>query len=393
MKPTTLYHRNARGQVSVWSIWLSGYTVFRKWGIVGGKMQTTTESFPSKRGKDSLTVAHEAIARQVKKKRDEGFNQDVTKTRLTHKLASADLDFTTLPKSFAPQKPIQECPTIVDARDFIIQRKRDGQRHFALWDVTGRVRLYSRKMHDMTYHMPLVVRELQDLDLPPRTILDGEIICDRNGKDDFRATNEVCRAGVSVAVFNERKLPIKYMIFDVLYVKGKDYWSSPYWQRFDWLMENIVEGVRITLPETVTLFDTGRRYVKARDWEGLVLWNKNACNILRMDGKPQRAGCYKWKPVANGDFVAIGWLPGKGRLAKTMGKLRIAEWHNGPAPDLVEICNVGTGFDNATRDEAMTWKYPCVVELAYAFQQLDTRALREPVFLRTRPDKTVKKLR
>lgn len=387
----TLYRRNVKGTVAVWTIQHFGCEVVREWGIDGGKMQRTSQLFKARQNKSGIDLAGAFAERLVKAKHEEGFSVRKDGVRVSHTLQKSDLTFLTLPKSFAPQKPIQEPPHAgADPSRFIIQRKRDGQRHFALVTPRGRVKLYSRKLNDMTAHMPLLVRELEDLELPPCSILDGEIICDRRGVDDFRATNEVCRAKAERAMFAERRLPIKFVVFDYLYRNKEPLWQQPYEQRYEHIYDEVVDGVRITLPETFEDFAKAQRWVTKHGWEGLVLWDKQARCVLRMDGKPQRSGCYKWKPVCTGDFVAIGWLPGKGRLANTVGKLRIAEWQN---KKLIEICNVGTGFDNKTRDAAMRWTYPLVVELKYAFQQSDTRALREPVFLRRHPDKSVKELR
>lgn len=306
--------------------------------------------------------------------------------------------FTSLPKGFAGQKPHQTAPPHVLAlgsSQFIIQRKRDGQRHYALVQPNGKVRLYSSTIRDMTEHFPLIVEELESHNLPVKTVLDGEIICDRHGIDDFRATNECCRAHAKTSQTAERRLPITYMVFDTLYHGGGSSWRLPYADRWS-MIEQLDCGERIIVPETFTRLDLAQRKVHSKRWEGLVLWMRNAPHMIRLDGVYQRHGSYKWKPTQERDFIATGWEPGKGRLAKTMGKLIISEWQHGVdgagPPILTEICRVGTGFTDLEREAATTWKYPRVVTLKFMFQQEDTRALREPVFVRCEDGKKVKDL-
>jgi ATP-dependent DNA ligase len=316
------------------------------------------------------------------------------------KLLTSLPSFDALPPKFAPQKPMRELPDkdARNLRDFIIQRKRDGQRHYVLVQPNGRVRLYSSTIRDMTAHFPLIVHELEEYGLPPKTVLDGEIICDRLGVDDMRATNECCRAHAPVSQTAERRLPIRYMPFDLLWYRAQPIWQLPYHERWTWLDGEIPDsGDRVLMPETFARLDLAQRKVTSRKWEGLVLWDPNAPNKIRLDGINARHGNYKWKPVQERDFVAVGWDEGKGKHKGRMGYLVLAEWQYdadgiGPAK-LREIGHVGTGFTDTERTEAMRWKYPCVVSVQFMFQQPDSRALREPRFLKRETNKKVTDLK
>lgn len=314
-------------------------------------------------------------------------------------------NFDKLMHGFASQKPMKEAPAhlLADHRNhFIIQRKRDGQRHYALITDKRQVRLYSSTIRDMTAHFPLIVHELSEMGLPARTVLDGEIICDRHGVDDFRATNECCRAHAPTSQTAERRLPIRYMPFDCLFYNGSRLWQLPYVDRWDQLTAMIGEGARIVLPETFTRLDIAQRKVRDREWEGLVLWQPSAEALIRLDGSSARHGSYKWKPIQERDFVCVGWDEGKGKHKGRMGALLLAEWSEGlgsnqrlgrVTPGWVTIGNVGTGFTDRERSDAMKWKYPCVVTVQFMFQQPDTRALREPRFIRRETIKKVSDLR
>jgi ATP-dependent DNA ligase len=119
--------------------------------------------------------------------------------------------------------------------------------------------------------------------------------------------------------------------------------------------------------------------------------------MIRADGVFPRHGSYKWKPTEERDFIAIGWNEGTGKHKGRMGALVIAEWQYGVnaagPPKLVNIGNCGTGFSDAERVQAIKWKYPRVVTIQFMFQQPDTRALREPRFIRCEDGKKVTDLR
>lgn len=388
---TTLYRRTVQGTMAFWRITLNGDRVIREWGIVNGKTQKTSHRYPAVQNKSPREVAQARAVKLIADRMEDGFTTKTEDVRVTHRLRDTEIrHFKTIPTNFAPQKPHHEPPTPVVDSHYIIQRKRDGQQHFALVQKDGRVKLYSRTGHEMTEHMPLIVDELEGLQLPRGSILAGEVICDRRNHDDFRATNEVCRALPLAASFAERRLPIRYMVFDYFFRDGKPLYHVPYEHRWDAILEDVNEGQRVCLPQVFSSMRQATAHVSRHEWEGLVLWDKEAPCVIRMDGKSTRHGCYKWKPTQTGDFAITGWLHGTGRFANCMGRLIVAEWQRGR---LKQIGTVGTGFSHAQRIEAMKWKYPIVAELKYMFQQEDTRALREPVFLRVRHDKTLQELR
>lgn len=398
MKFQTLYSRSEDGSIQMWQVEQQGTAVRRSWGMLGGKMIGIEEVFAPKQGRTAVQRAEARFVKLVQARIDNGWVSDRHQVRKTAVMSETDFDFSSLPDSFAPQKPVQQLPMPVfdlekSVGRYLFQRKRDGQRHYVLITDTGEVRIYTRKMEEKTTHMPKLRRALEQLNLPKRTVLDGEVIVDRKGKDDFRATGQVCRAGESRAAAAEKLLPLRLMLFDMLFWRGKPVHQLPYRQRWR-LLHDITSGRHdmIVLPETFERFAPARGHALKHRWEGLVIWDLDAPNSLRMNGKHVRSGCYKWKPIQEGDFVATGWKPGNGRLATTMGKLLIAQYVGGK---LFEIGRVGSGFDDETRDAvaAGKWKFPCVVTLEYDKQETDSLALRFPVFVRKHPDKTVEELR
>lgn len=397
----TLYNRTETGDIQVWHLIADAIkcTVMRKWGKLGGRMVETVETVTAKQGRTAASRLIMRVGNLVQDRIDKGWSTSIDRVRTTTTLKSTDMDFQSLPVSFAPQKPVSSPPLHNAALEksigrYLFIRKRDGQRHYVLHTIDGEIRIYSRRMEEKTAHLPRLARAFKkDIDLPRGSVVDGELIVDRNGADDFRATGSICRATARTAAANEKTLPVFFMPFDLLFLKKDPIWLQAYQSRRNALLDIFSDSdERFMLPETFDRFVPARAAVQKHGWEGLVIWDLKAPNALRMNGKHVRDGCYKWKPIQTGDFVATGWLPGNGRLSKMMGKLLISEFQNGK---LVEIGRVGSGFDDETRAQiaAGAWKFPCVVELEYDKQEEDSRALRFPVFVRMHPDKTVEELR
>src|SRR5690606_20102458 len=162
--------------------------VYRRWGIQNGKMIETSEVFKAKKGRTAEQRMMEAVERHIQSKIDEGFVLKLKEVRVGVRIRKNEIDLKKLPIEFAPQKPVtefnEEAKRLAEADRLIYQRKRDGQRHYVLITDKGVARIYSRKMVDKTEHMPRLVRALSNLNLPPCTVIDGEVIVDRNGDDD-----------------------------------------------------------------------------------------------------------------------------------------------------------------------------------------------------------------
>lgn len=295
------------------------------------------------------------------------------------------MDFDKLPKGFRPAKPFKELPPR-HINDPIIQRKRDGVRVFLV--VGNHAHVYSRRMEDLTQHFrPDTTTQLWS-NFAPGTVLDAEYVVEVDGKDDFGKASAVCRSLPA----RGRQLHTQYQgtfhIFDILYLAGAAAYSLSYRTRFEALGHiehaltnktnfKFVQQIHGSLEEA-------QAQAVRHGWEGLVVWDGKAGTTLRLNGTDSRANCYKWKPVTEDDFVAIDFEYGTGSLKRAAGALHLAQYRNG---QLINCGKVGTGLDLTTRQAAVEWKYPLVVEVRFSERTADGK-LRFPVFVRTRPDKT-----
>lgn len=413
MTKLTLYHKASGGGTKQWSNWIEadGVTVVTEWGLVGGTLQRTSDTAKSKGKvgtkafKDAKAVAIEMVEAKRKKKRDEGYVDDQTKVLASldvhneplHSVqsdAASDPIFDGLPKAFAPAKPISsitdaEAAVLERAGKLIIQRKRDGQRHLALVTNSGDVKLYSRRMEDMTGNFPRLRQAIKDLGLPARTLLDFEVCVDRDGRDDFKAVATITKALPGKAAIREAELPVIAVVFDLLYLEGNPIYKLPYEQRFAALRQLIEQSgadTKLQVPQTFKTLSLAEKLVKQEGWEGLVLWDKTLPTVVRLNGKPKRVNCYKRKPVQERDFIAYKYETGTGSCQSVVGKLFIAEIDTATGKPR-DCGKVGSGFTDSDRAEALSWDYPCVVKVKFDSQE-PTGKLRFPVFLGKHEDKT-----
>jgi ATP-dependent DNA ligase len=372
-------------------------TVTVEWGKVGHTLQTSSDTAKPK-GKpgtaayvDEYESAQFNMDRQIRKKREEGYRETMDDAE------TQDL-FSGLTKRFVPAKPRNDLDTDAIRKLYAddklwAQRKRDGQRHIVLITSKGEVRIYSRRMDDMTGHFPKLCGIIKDLKLPKKTILDGEILIDRDGKDDFRAVGTITRSKAAKGAEREATLPVKFMVFDCLYFAGKPVWEQPYEYRYHEVLCNYLPvGTGrfnyVFVPEVLEgTFDALTKRAKREGWEGIVFWYWNDPTLVRDGGKPKRTGCVKWKPIKEQDFIATDYFLGSGEPSEVVGGFYLAEY----APDgtLRDCGKVGTGLDAAMRVDALTWKYPCVLAVEFDKQEPEGK-LRFPVVLKKHEDKLPK---
>jgi ATP-dependent DNA ligase len=416
MKQVTLYHRKANGKVKTWECWVDGLHVFTQWSQDGGKKNRTHERPGPKRDLDGFDTAIELFKKRVARKLKKGYVRHLDDVVADIRVDDRTLNFDRLPKSFAPAKPIKTYDPDEMAKwaaeDLLfIQRKRDGMRHYLVSDTEGRLKVYSSGKDDMTEHLqPLIV----DIKLPPRTILDCELVVTEPGKqerDGFLIVSGIARslperARSQIALAQRMGARVQLMAFDLLWYKGDPIYRKSYSVRYGMLAKTIekadqaTEGrtlVRMPLvtisPTRLATLNEALDMVEKFKWEGLVVWRKDQATVVQVNGSPKRVNCWKLKPIGEEDVIATGYALGKGKNAKVVGKFLIAEWRRGKGGKwahedrLVPMGRCGTGLDDETRKAALSWKYPCVIQIEY--DQKSEKGFRFPVFIRKRDDKKV----
>lgn len=157
-----------------------------------------------------------------------------------------------------------------DDPDFGFQIKWDGTRILA--HVSGEVKLFNKKKKPRTPQYPEITEYLFDAFKGRSLILDGEIIALADGKPSFQQLMRRDWATDTATIkFLMPRIPVTYVVFDILYLDGKDLTGLPFEER-DRLLKSLIKSsdpvvsTDTFLAAGTTLFDV----VKQRGLEGIV---------------------------------------------------------------------------------------------------------------------------
>jgi bifunctional non-homologous end joining protein LigD len=239
-----------------------------------------------------------------------------------------------------------ELPQATDDARFGYESKWDGLRAVAYVDGEA-LRVLSRNDIDVTASYP----ELQGLVAAAGTVptvLDGEIVAfdPGTGRISFSALQQRMHVQDAAQVRRvSQRVPVSYLIFDLLYVDGHRTTGLAYEQRRELLEALQLRGEHWDTPPYsrgggADLFAAS----KEQGLEGIV--------AKRLDSvyEPGRRST-AWIKVKNASMQEVvigGWRPGQGSRAGTIGSLLLGI----PGPDGLEyVGQVGTGFTRQMLDD------------------------------------------
>ncbi len=278
---------------------------------------------------------------------------------------------------------------------WIYEEKYDGIRILA-YKESSHVSLITRNGIVRTERYPAIAAAVSKL--KPRTLLlDGEVVVfDKQNVSHFQ-------------LLQQGKGPVKYAVFDCLYLNGKDFRASPLRERREMLTALLRGGGTGTVVLSEELAADGLKafdVAKKRKLEGLVAKN--------LDSKYVEKRSREWSKVKvnrESEFVIGGYTkPGGSR--QYLGALLIGVYEG---KKLRYAGKVGTGFDTETlrqlsaelkklrqdkssftdevREKTATFVRPkLVAQIAYTEWTKDGR-LRHPAFLGLRDDKAAQEVR
>ena len=179
----------------------------------------------------------------------------------------------------------------IESAEYIYELKWDGYRILSSVEA-NKVTMSSRGGLDYTLKYPLIAEALQSLghDL----IIDGEVVVlNEEGKPDFD----------TLQLYNGKRTPIRYCVFDLLYLNGNDLKDLPLYQRKELLETVIKENDIFLFSES---FDDGKAlYEKVLEdnLEGIVAKKKDSTYVPGARG-------YDWLKIPTRkrqEFVIGGW--------------------------------------------------------------------------------------
>lgn len=283
-----------------------------------------------------------------------------------------------------------------------VEYKYDGTR-FQLHRKGPLIRVYSRKLEDVTAALPDVITQLGKV-TDHDVILDGEVVAMKDGKPrPFQFVLQRFRRKYEVSSFVE-KIELVPFVFDILYLDGRTLIDLPLSERRHILEETLGGAIapQFRGRETAAL---EKVYAAALDagHEGVMVKEPGSLYLPGVRGKHW----VKVKPeVDTLDLAVVGAEWGEGRRAHVFGSFLLACQDNGK---LLAVGKVATGFTDEVlletyallRDlvisrsgKEVTLEPSVVFEVGYSEIQKSPNyesgyALRFPRFIRIRSDKDI----
>jgi DNA ligase 1 len=297
MRKATLYKKDSRGGIRIWTIWTSGNTIYTEHGKLDGAKQTASKKAYGKNlNKANETTDEEQADLEAQsmfaKQLDKGYKASLDKTASPDSLRLAPM----LAHKWEPKKKKLAYP--ID-----IQPKLDGVRCLAYWK-DGKVVLASRG--GKTYDVPHVSQELQRLKLPKSIVLDGELYIHGIPFQSF----------ISLAKRNRpESIALRYCVYDCVRIRSlDDIWLVRKDRLNRLFVGPLAEAKYSVLVPTFSVgSDEGVRAVQselvAAGYEGAILRTHEGKYRLGYRSRD----LLKVKSFDDDEFEIIGYTEGKGK--------------------------------------------------------------------------------
>jgi DNA ligase 1 len=248
-------------------------------------------------------------------------------------------------------KSLQEAQKKIPGK-LTVEAKYDGERIQAHMDNSGKVKLFSRRLEEITEQFPDLVQHLKSSIKAKNYVLEGEVLAiDKKGQPLPFQTLMQRRRKYDVAQY-VKDIPIQLKVFDLLYLDGKSWLNEPYYKRSDKLGDIVQKDSEVMLTERIITDD-----VKEIDKFFKKMLNSGYEGIFmksRAEDSFYQAGVrgwnwIKWKKeyvqemVDTFDLAVVGAFYGKGKRSGGYGALLCACYNN--KEDVFEtFCKLGTGL-------------------------------------------------
>jgi len=397
-----IQHFTRKSKPLFWEAEVQGDSVIIRYGVLDGKMQTTTR-IPGSRGKPGTRSyispemqAKIELDRLVKKRYEEGYSlHDVTAVNISSPEKAEKLE---LSKNICFPKPIKELPISkfekiyggVTDLDFCFTRKRNGMAGILAHMEDG-IHVFSRRMDDITGLVPHIAQEAESW-LPQGSIIMGELL-NPEEHDDFQYISQILRSLPERATSMQSNTGryLQLYVFQVFVWGGKEVWYKESIESLLRRVYSLPEGQHIKPMEIIGLddLDQVKELLKSKDdWEGAVIYLREGFlgrEDVSYSGKERRPPVYwKFKLAKEDDFIITDWDVGTGKNMHRLGKVRLGKYNGS---QIVDFGWCGTGFSDEQRDKyADDFVLGKVVQIEYESLTPDGK-LRFPNFIRFRLDK------
>ncbi len=417
--PHTLYQKTKTGKIQQWKIWVEPKgeskhpEVWIEHGQTDGKKQTTFDVVESgvNLGKANETTpleqAYLEMERKITKQKEHGYVYDISKTE-EKKTIDFDSPFPKELCFYKPKNSVEDTKIaeLEKNKKAIYTVKRDGMMHIIRVSKKFGAEIYTRTMDLASDKFP----HLQEAfgALPNGTVILGEIILDKDGKDNFSAVSSICRSDALEAEIKQGTLgKVSYYAFDLAFYKSENLLTSMGYKKRLEELDKLIKWLNNPFIKSVEVIDKPHKQalkeVIKRGLEGLVVWDADGTmeddRCFTFNGKANRPNVlWKSKPKYEDDFI-VKWDPdndiGKYGTGKNHGKVKsVALYQIDESGNEVCLGNCGGGLSEKQRDFYTNKSlFPRVWRVEYDSIQNKTGALRFPVFNADRTltgDKTIK---
>ena len=298
-----------------------------------------------------------------------------------------------------------------------LEQKYDGFRVLISKQKSGEIKLFTRKLEDVTKQFPDVVERIKENVTGESFILDSEVVGYNKATKKylpFESMSQRIKRKYEIERLVE-ELPVEINVFDCLSYEGKDLIKEPFNERRK-IVEKIIKEEPFKIRPAVQIVTDNEEEAEKFFQEALEL-GEEGIMIKRLDA-PYRQGrrvgyMCKLKPEANDmDLVIVGAEYGTGKRSGALTSFFLA-CRNGE--DLLEVGRVSSGLKEK-KEEGLTYdaltkillpfveseennivKLSPNVVLMVTYQNIQPSpsyssgfALRFPRIIRYRPDKSWK---
>ena len=254
---------------------------------------------------------------------------------------------------------ISEIREKIGSEEIAAEEKYDGERIQAHKDGEN-VRLFSRRLNEITHQFPEIVENVGKYVESDSAILDGEAVAYDFEEKEYKPFQKIMnrRRKYDVEEY-AKKIPVKYMVFDLIYLNGSSFLRRNYKERTKKLHEVLdeheyIEPTGRIISDNIDEIDEYFQDCINRGLEGVICKSTGPSSYYRAGAREW--SWIKWKPSYASelsdtlDLVVVGSYAGKGKRAGTFGSLLCACYNH--EEDVYEtVCKLGTGFTDKQLDE------------------------------------------
>ena len=217
------------------------------------------------------------------------------------------------------------------------------------------VKLYSRRMEDLTSNFPDIAAELKACCKAETAIVEGECVAvdpEGNMLPFQNVTHRRKKHGMDQAV---EDYPVKMFLFDILLAENEDMTLRPFEERRSKLGEvfDMSEKIQLTTMEIIAAPEEGETFFSralGKKCEGIMAKSLSEESIYRAGSRGflwiKYKRDYEEALTDSFDLTVVGAFYGRGKRAGKYGALLMAVFDE-ESGRYCTVCKLGTGFDDA----------------------------------------------